>query len=92
MPCLQVEEWKSKGHTVERRPLRQWMLRITKYAQRLVDELEPLDWPTSVKLLQENWIGRFCMHPQTPTLVHTHSSTAHHLPRICDELGLRPRA
>ncbi|MGB6220104.1 leucine--tRNA ligase [Haloferula sp.] len=54
----EVEEWKSKGHTVERRPLRQWMLRITKYAQRLIDELEPLDWPDGIKALQRNWIGR----------------------------------
>ena len=54
----EVEEWKSKGETVERRPLRQWMLRITKYAQRLIDELEPLDWPESIKALQRNWIGR----------------------------------
>ena len=48
----EVEEWKAKGHTVERRPLRQWMLRITNYAQRLIDELEPLDWPEGIKLLQ----------------------------------------
>jgi leucyl-tRNA synthetase len=54
----EVEEWKAKGHTVERRPLRQWMLRITKYAQRLIDELEALDWPEGIKLLQKNWIGR----------------------------------
>ncbi len=54
----EVEEWKSKGETVERRPLRQWMLRITKYAQRLIDELEPLEWPESIKALQRNWIGR----------------------------------
>jgi leucyl-tRNA synthetase len=54
----EVEEWKSKGHIVERRPLRQWMLRITKYAQRLIDDLEPLDWPDGIKLLQRNWIGR----------------------------------
>ena len=54
----EVEEWKKKGETVERRPLRQWMLRITKYAQRLIDELEPLDWPESIKSLQRNWIGR----------------------------------
>ncbi|QQL45580.1 leucine--tRNA ligase [Sulfuriroseicoccus oceanibius] len=54
----EVEEWKAKGHTVERRPLRQWMLRITKYAQRLIDELEPLDWPDSIKALQRNWIGK----------------------------------
>jgi len=46
------------GHPVERRPMRQWMLRITAFAQRLIDELEGLDWPESIKLLQKNWIGR----------------------------------
>ena len=46
------------GHPVERRPLRQWMLRITSYASRLEDDLETLDWPESVKALQRNWIGR----------------------------------
>ena len=46
------------GHPVTRLPLRQWMLRITAYADRLADELEPLDWPDSVKALQRNWIGR----------------------------------
>lgn len=54
----EVEEWRAKGHTVERRPLKQWMLRITAYAQRLIDELEGLDWPNGIKLLQTNWIGR----------------------------------
>ena len=54
----EVEEWRAKGHTVERRPLRQWILRITAYAQRLIDELDGLDWPTGIKLLQINWIGR----------------------------------
>ena len=46
------------GHPVERRSLRQWMLRITCYAERLISELEDLDWPESVKLLQRNWIGK----------------------------------
>jgi leucyl-tRNA synthetase len=46
------------GHPVERRPMRQWMLRITAYAQRLIDELDGLDWPDSIKALQRNWIGR----------------------------------
>ena len=46
------------GFPVERRPMRQWMLRITAFAQRLIDELEELDWPQSIKLLQSNWIGR----------------------------------
>jgi len=54
----EVEEWRSKGHTVERRPLKQWMLRITAYAQRLIDELDGLDWPEGIKMLQKNWIGR----------------------------------
>ncbi|MFV0415805.1 MAG: leucine--tRNA ligase, partial [Chthoniobacterales bacterium] len=46
------------GFPVERRPLQQWMLRITAFAQRLIDELEGVDWPESIKLLQRNWIGR----------------------------------
>jgi leucyl-tRNA synthetase len=43
---------------VVRRPMRQWMLRITAYAERLLDELDELDWPEGIKLLQRNWIGR----------------------------------
>jgi leucyl-tRNA synthetase len=43
---------------VVRRPMRQWMLRITAYAERLLKELDGLDWPESIKLLQRNWIGR----------------------------------
>ncbi len=46
------------GHPVVRMPLRQWMLRITAYADRLEKDLDLLDWPESVKLLQRNWIGR----------------------------------
>ena len=46
------------GFPVERRPLRQWMLRITAFAERLIDGLDGLDWPDSIKLLQKNWIGR----------------------------------
>ena len=43
---------------VVRRPMRQWMLRITAYAERLLKELDGLDWPEGIKLLQRNWIGR----------------------------------
>ncbi len=46
------------GFPVVRRPMRQWMLRITAYAERLLDELEGLDWPEGIRLLQRNWIGR----------------------------------
>ncbi|PYI79812.1 MAG: leucine--tRNA ligase, partial [Verrucomicrobia bacterium] len=46
------------GFPVVRRPMRQWMLRITAYAERLLNELEGLDWPAGIKLLQRNWIGR----------------------------------
>ena len=46
------------GFPVERRPLRQWMLRITAFAERLLEGLDGLDWPVGIKLLQQNWIGR----------------------------------
>ena len=46
------------GFPVVRRPMRQWMLRITAYAERLLNELRGLDWPEGIKLLQRNWIGR----------------------------------
>ncbi len=46
------------GHPVIRKPMKQWMLRITAYAQRLLDDLEGLDWPEYIKDLQRNWIGR----------------------------------
>ncbi|MDQ2660168.1 MAG: class I tRNA ligase family protein, partial [Verrucomicrobiota bacterium] len=46
------------GFPVVRRPMRQWMLRITAFAERLIDELDGLDWPDGIKLLQRNWIGK----------------------------------
>ena len=45
------------GHPVERRPMRQWVLKITEYADRLLDDLDDLDWPESLKDMQRNWIG-----------------------------------
>ncbi len=61
---LANEEVTSEGrsdrgnHPVYRRPLRQWMLRITRYAERLLEDLELVDWPEPIKLMQRNWIGR----------------------------------
>ena len=46
------------GHPVFRRPMRQWVLKITAYADRLLDDLEELDWPESLKAMQRNWIGK----------------------------------
>jgi leucyl-tRNA synthetase len=46
------------GHPVIRRPMRQWMLRITKYADRLLSDLDEVDWPLSIKKLQIDWIGK----------------------------------
>jgi len=46
------------GHPVVRMPLRQWMLRITAYAERLLDDLELVDWSQAIKEMQRNWIGR----------------------------------
>ena len=46
------------GHPVERRPMRQWVLRITDYAEKLLADLDILDWPESLKAMQRNWIGK----------------------------------
>ncbi len=56
----EVENGRSKegGHPIERRPLRQWILKITAYAERLIEDLDLLDWPDSLKKLQTNWIGK----------------------------------
>ncbi|MGO4952429.1 leucine--tRNA ligase [Paenibacillus sp. DRB1-1] len=46
------------GHPVVRKPMRQWMLKITEYADRLLEDLEELDWSESIKDMQRNWIGK----------------------------------
>ncbi|MBN1393165.1 MAG: leucine--tRNA ligase [Sedimentisphaerales bacterium] len=46
------------GHPVIRKPMRQWMLRITRFAERLLDDLNEVDWPGSIKKLQVDWIGK----------------------------------
>ena len=56
----EVTDGKSEigGHPVIRKPMKQWMLRMTAYAERLLEDLDDLDWPESIKDLQRNWIGR----------------------------------
>ena len=54
----EVDEKIADGYTVVRRPLRQWVLKITAYADRLIADLDELDWPENVKQMQRNWIGR----------------------------------
>jgi leucyl-tRNA synthetase len=46
------------GHPVVRVPMRQWMLRITAYADRLIDDLDLIDWPEAIKKMQRDWVGR----------------------------------
>ncbi len=46
------------GHPVERKKMRQWMMRITAYAERLLNDLDTIDWPSSLKEIQRNWIGK----------------------------------
>lgn len=46
------------GFPVIRKPMRQWVLKITEYAERLLEDLELCDWPTSTKEMQINWIGK----------------------------------
>lgn len=47
-----------KGHDVVKKPMKQWVLKITKYADRLLEDLEEIDWPESLKDMQRNWIGK----------------------------------
>ncbi|MDB5099317.1 MAG: leucyl-tRNA synthetase [Cyanobacteria bacterium RYN_339] len=56
----EVKDGKSEigGHPVERRLMRQWVLKITEYAERLLHDLDALDWPENIKEMQRNWIGR----------------------------------
>jgi leucyl-tRNA synthetase len=69
------------GFPVEKRPMRQWMLRITAYADRLLADLDLLDWPESLKEMQRNWIGKsvgaevdfeIAPDPEAPTPLQAH--------------------
>ena len=46
------------GHPVIRKPMKQWMLKITEYAERLLADLEDVEWPDNIKEMQKNWIGK----------------------------------
>ncbi len=54
----EVPEWQEKGYTVVKKPMRQWMMRITAYSNRLLEDLKLLDWPVSTLDQQKNWIGK----------------------------------
>lgn len=54
----EVPEQVDKGYTVVKRTMRQWMLKITAYAERLLNDLEEVDWPENIKEMQRNWIGK----------------------------------
>ncbi|HNI96547.1 MAG TPA: leucine--tRNA ligase, partial [Leptospiraceae bacterium] len=54
----EVEEWTAKGYSVVRKPMRQYMMRITAYAERLLEDLSLVSWPQSTLEMQKNWIGR----------------------------------
>ncbi len=54
----EVDEWVGKGYSVTRKPMRQFMMRITAYAERLLEDLSLVDWPHSTLEMQKNWIGK----------------------------------
>ena len=54
----EVEEWTNKGYSVVRKPMRQYMMRITAYAESLLDDLDLVSWPQSTLEMQRNWIGK----------------------------------
>ena len=54
----EIDEWVEKGYTVERKPMRQWLMRITAYCERFLNDAALLDWPASTLEMQKNWIGR----------------------------------
>ncbi|MCB1178669.1 MAG: leucine--tRNA ligase, partial [Leptospiraceae bacterium] len=54
----EVDEWVEKGYEVVRRPMRQFMMRITAYAERLLEDLSLVEWPNSTLEMQKNWIGK----------------------------------
>jgi leucyl-tRNA synthetase len=70
------------GHPVERRPMRQWMLKITAYAERLLQDVEKLDWPEGIKAMQRNWIGK-SEGAEVDFLIEGGADEAHgHIPAI----------
>ena len=74
------------GYPVERRPLRQWMMRITSYAERLLDDLEPLNWSESIKTQQRNWIGKLY---RTPVQFKDDAHLLRIIDRIVSQVGRR---
>lgn len=84
------------GHPVKRLPLRQWMLRITAYGDRLLEGLDDLDWPTGIKKLQQDWIGRstgaevdFYVAPESDYSAWQSDRKSTGFPESSDERSLR---
>lgn len=86
----EIEEGLSKegGHPVVRKPLRQWVLKITAYAERLLEDLKELDWPEHLKTHQENWIGKSGGVTVYFQEVHTHENIAVFTTRIDTLFGV----
>ena len=54
----EIDEWAEKGYSVVKKPMRQYMMRITAYAERLLEDLSKVEWPASTLEMQKNWIGK----------------------------------
>ena len=72
------------GDPVERRLMRQWMLKITAYADRLLEDIEDVDWPEGIKEMQRNWIGKsegvevdFCIKRLRGFVYRFHNATGY---------------
>jgi leucyl-tRNA synthetase len=76
------------GHPVVRLPLRQWMLRITAYAERLLNDLELVDWSPAIKEMQRNWIGR-SEGAEVDFPIHNPNADTHEIEDVMESLALR---
>jgi leucyl-tRNA synthetase len=78
------------NHPVERRPMRQWVLKITAYAERLLEDLDGLDWPDAIKEQQRNWIGKSVGAEVTFRILKSHPERSEGSSDV-RSFGLRPQ-